>query len=53
MSKQDRKQAIEDYQAKRAELERISKRDRAETDEYHAANQAVAEAEKNVPFWRR
>lgn len=53
MRKQDRKQAIADYQTKRDELERITRRDRAETDDYHQANQAVAEAAKNVPFWRR
>lgn len=53
MSMSSKKHAIEDYRAKRAELEQISKRDRAETEEYHAANKAVADAEKRVPFWRR
>lgn len=46
-------QAIAEHKDARAELELISKRDRAETDAYIAANSRVAETEKNVPFWRR
>lgn len=41
------------YKAARAELERISERDREETDDYLAANHAVIEAEKKLPWWQR
>lgn len=44
---------LDAYKAAKAELERVSKRDREETDEFLAANHAVIEAEKNVPWWRR
>lgn len=52
MSK-DKKQAIQEYKAAREDLERVSKRDREETDDYLAANARVVEAEKHVPWWRR
>ncbi|MFJ3699517.1 hypothetical protein ACIPW9_36235 [Streptomyces sp. NPDC090052] len=35
------------------ELERVSRRDRDETDAYVAANQAVIDAEQDLPRWRR
>lgn len=41
------------YKAARAELERISRRDRCETDEFIAANRAVIKAEKKLPWWQR
>ena len=49
----DKKQAIADHKAAKAELERVSKRDRAETDAYLAANRRVIETEKDVPWYRR
>jgi hypothetical protein len=52
-SKEARKQAIADHKAARAELERISKRDGAETDEWLAANSRAIQTEANVPFYRR
>lgn len=48
-----KKDAIAEHRAARAELEEISRRDRAETEEYLAANSRVAEAEQHVPWWRR
>lgn len=53
MDKQDKKDAIREHKAARAELERVSKRDREETDAYLVANQRVIDAEKNVPWYRR
>jgi hypothetical protein len=47
------KQDLDAYKAARANLEHVSKRDREETDAYLEANQAVIEAEKNIPWWRR
>lgn len=44
---------LDEYRAARRELERISRRDRTETDDYLAANSRVAEAERRVPWWRR
>jgi hypothetical protein len=41
------------YKEARAGLERISKRDREETDDFIAANSAVIEAEKKLPWWQR
>lgn len=52
-SRQDRKRAIAEYWNAMDELERISKRDRYESDDYLAANKRVAEAEKHVSWWRR
>lgn len=49
MCKQDRAK----HRAAKDELERVSKRDRSETDDYLAANKRVAEAEKHVSWWRR
>ncbi|MCI2423969.1 hypothetical protein MOQ72_41880 [Saccharopolyspora sp. K220] len=45
--------AVAEYEAAKAELEEVSKRDRAETDAYLAANDRVAEAARNVSWWRR
>lgn len=45
-----KKQEIKDA---REDLERVSKRDRAETDAYLRANQRVAEAEGNRSWWKR
>ncbi|MBQ0924610.1 hypothetical protein [Saccharopolyspora endophytica] len=53
MSKRDRQQANDTYNKAKAELERVSRRDRTETDDYLAANDAVAEAAKNVSWLRR
>ena len=51
--REDRQQAIADHREALAELERVSRRDRAETDDYLAANRRVIETEKNVPWYRR
>jgi hypothetical protein len=53
VSRQTRKQAVAEHKAAKTELERISKQDRTETDEYLAANRRVIETEKHVPWWRR
>lgn len=45
--------AIKEHKEARAELERISRRDRAETDAFLDANDRVIAAEKNVSWWRR
>ncbi|MFE9192075.1 hypothetical protein ACFYL6_20965 [Micromonospora sp. NPDC007208] len=45
--------AIQEHKDARAELERISRRDRAETDAFLDANDRVIAAEKNVPWYRR
>lgn len=34
-------------------MERVSRRDREETDDYVSANQAVIKAEKKLPWWQR
>ncbi|WP_170301595.1 hypothetical protein [Saccharopolyspora hirsuta] len=48
-----KKQAADEYKTAQAELEKVSRRDRTETDEYLAANDRVARAAQNVPWWRR
>ncbi|MBA8827093.1 hypothetical protein FHX42_004477 [Saccharopolyspora lacisalsi] len=53
MSKNSRKQAIADHKDAKEELERVSKRDRYESDDYLDANRKVVETEKHVPWWRR
>lgn len=53
MSKSDRQQANETYKAAKAELERVSRRDKTETDAYLKANDEVAKTAKNVSWWRR
>ncbi|RAN92673.1 hypothetical protein GAR05_06165 [Micromonospora saelicesensis] len=45
--------AIKEHKDARAELERVSRRDRAETDAFLDANDRVIAAEKNVPWYRR
>ena len=45
--------AIKTYKKAKAELERVSRRDREETEDYYRANKAVIDAEKNVPWWAR
>ncbi|MFI6238322.1 hypothetical protein ACIBEF_00420 [Micromonospora sp. NPDC050795] len=45
--------AIKEHKDARAELERISRRDRAETDAFLDANDRVIAAEKNIPWYRR
>jgi hypothetical protein len=52
------RKALDNLNAKREELERVSKRDRSETDAYLKANRAVIDAEKDakkagVSWWRR
>lgn len=37
----------------RDDLERVSRRDREESDEFLAANDRVIETEKDLPKWRR
>ncbi len=37
----------------RADLENVSKRDKTETEDYHRANQRVAQAEGNRSWWKR
>ncbi|MGW5642209.1 hypothetical protein ACWEV3_10985 [Saccharopolyspora sp. NPDC003752] len=49
----NKKDAVAEYKAAQAELEAVSRRDRAETDEYLRANDRVAEAAENVSWWRR
>lgn len=44
---------IETYREAKEELERVSRRDGYESDDYIEANDAVADAEKNVPWYRR
>lgn len=47
------KQAINEHKAAKKDLEEVSKRDRTETEDYHAANDRVIETEQHVPWWRR
>ena len=47
------KAAIETHRKAKEELERVSKRDKYESDAYLAANQAVIDAEADVSWWRR
>lgn len=49
----ERARRVADLREARAELERISKRDREETEDFLAANNRVIEAEKHVSPWRR
>lgn len=54
----DKKAAIAEHKAARAELDAIAERDkrtgnREETPEYLAANSRVLETEKRVPWYRR
>lgn len=54
----DKKKAIADHKAAKQKLADVTDADQAagrnwETDEYLAANQAVIDAEKHVPWWRR
>lgn len=41
------------YRDAKDELERVSKRDGAETDDYLDANSAVVQAEADLPWYRR
>ena len=47
------KQAINEHKAAKQHLDEVSKRDRTETEDYHAANNRVIETEQHVPWWRR
>ncbi len=47
------KKAVREHQAARAELERVSKRDKRESDDFLAANRRVAQTEKRVSVFRR
>lgn len=49
----EEKAAKKKYDDAMAELERVSKRDQWESPDYDAANSAVIEAEKDVPWYRR
>ena len=49
----DKKQANEAHRKAKEELERVSKRDKYESDAYLEANNKVIETEKNVSWWRR
>ncbi|SDP87971.1 hypothetical protein SAMN04487905_111154 [Actinopolyspora xinjiangensis] len=51
--KQEKKAAIDEYRQAKAELDRISRRDGYESDDYLTANQRVAEAAEHVPWYRR
>jgi len=41
------------HRAARQHLDTVSRRDRDETPDYIAANDAVIDAEQNLPRWRR
>ncbi len=45
--------AVAEHQAAKDELERVARRDGAETEDYHRANERVAESEKDVSWFRR
>ena len=47
------KAAIREHRAAREELELVSRRDRAETAAYLAANRRVIETERKVSIFRR
>jgi len=47
------KQAVQEHKAARANLERVSARDRTESDAYLAANRRVIETEQKVSVFRR
>lgn len=54
----DKKTAIKNLTDAKDHLEQVTAADQAagrhhETDEYTTANQAVADAEQHVPWWRR
>ncbi len=49
----ERARRVADLREARAELERISKRDRSETEDFLDANDRVIEAERHVSPWRR
>jgi hypothetical protein len=54
----DKKNAIKNLDTAKEHLEKVTKADKQagrhyETPEYLAANKAVVEAEKHVPWWRR
>lgn len=52
-SKDERKAAIQQHKAARRNLAEVSGKTTEVTDEYLAANRAVIDAEKNIPWWRR
>lgn len=52
-SKPETDQAVAAYKKARAELERVSRRDRTESDDYLAANARVGETAVRLPWWRR
>lgn len=41
------------YRAAKGDLERVTKRDRTDSDAYLDANSAVIKAEQNLPWYRR
>lgn len=49
----DIKALIAEYREAKAELERISKRDRYESNDYLRQNRRVAELEQQIPWHRR
>jgi len=51
-SKDDPK-AVQEHKDARRDLERVSRKDKAETDRYLRANDRVIAAEKNISWWRR
>ncbi|WP_229401891.1 hypothetical protein [Micromonospora okii] len=51
--KAEKKAAIEKHKAAREHLAEVTSRTRDVNDEYLAANSAVIDAEKNVPWYRR
>lgn len=50
---EERRAAVARYKAASAELERVSRHDREETEAYHAANDELWAACEAVPWWRR
>lgn len=53
MAKKDSPEARQEYKTARRDLERVSQRDRRETDAYLRANDRVIQAERNISWWRR
>jgi len=47
------KEARKEYKNARANLNRVSRRDKSETDAYLVANKRVIKAEKNVKWWSK
>lgn len=45
--------AKREHKSAQQDLERVTRRDQAETPDYERANQRVAEAEKRVGWFRR